>query len=333
MAIASLNQDTAAYQRPPVVPKQPASLEAMASRDSSDWERYEAPETEMSFWDFLDVINPLQHIPGINTAYRHLTGDTITPSARVMGGMLYGGPVGGMAAIANAVIEQRDGQDIGDQLYAALGLGGEPTGDEGSVAVAAAPDPRSPALTGGQQPAADVAASPAALPAAPVEAQIPPTLAAQLAHKREAVAPPAAGKPVDTPITVAALESRLTDGTSPPSRMPSRDTPLASSSLARYGNSGPTVPASATTGVTTRSMNSANLLTGLVAQEVADSKPGADAPAQAQTVSPATVPAFGTPVPTEVLSDVMLRNLSKYENGRRAAQQPADAKPGVRLSS
>ncbi len=30
---------------------------------------------EMSFWDFVDIVNPLQHVPVINTIYRELTGD------------------------------------------------------------------------------------------------------------------------------------------------------------------------------------------------------------------------------------------------------------------
>ena len=34
-------------------------------------------EDGFTFADFLDIINPLQHIPVLSTLYRHLTGDTI----------------------------------------------------------------------------------------------------------------------------------------------------------------------------------------------------------------------------------------------------------------
>ena len=47
-----------------------------------------------SFWDVLDMINPLQHIPGVSTIYRAITGDEIAPLPRVVGDMLFGGPMG-----------------------------------------------------------------------------------------------------------------------------------------------------------------------------------------------------------------------------------------------
>lgn len=50
--------------------------------------------TEMSFGDFVDIINPLQHIPVIAPIYRAITGDQITQEARSVGGFLYGGPIG-----------------------------------------------------------------------------------------------------------------------------------------------------------------------------------------------------------------------------------------------
>ena len=59
-----------------------------------------------SFADFIDVINPLQHIPGINLAYQRLTGDTIKPAENVMGGFLYGGALGGMAAMAMSAMTE-----------------------------------------------------------------------------------------------------------------------------------------------------------------------------------------------------------------------------------
>ena len=37
-----------------------------------------------TFLDFLDIINPLQHIPIIGTLYRQMTGDTLDPGSRVI---------------------------------------------------------------------------------------------------------------------------------------------------------------------------------------------------------------------------------------------------------
>jgi hypothetical protein len=58
----------------------------------------EASRTGFSFGDVIDVINPLQHIPGIAELYRSVTNDRISDDARTAGNMLYGlalgGPVG-----------------------------------------------------------------------------------------------------------------------------------------------------------------------------------------------------------------------------------------------
>lgn len=75
---------------------------------------------DLSFWDVLDVINPLQHIPLLSIAYREITGDEIHPSARVLGGALYGGPLGLMAGAMNAAFEQETGRDIAGNAMAVL---------------------------------------------------------------------------------------------------------------------------------------------------------------------------------------------------------------------
>lgn len=77
-----------------------------------------AEESGASFWDFLDIINPLQHIPIVNTIYRHLTGDAIGALPRLVGGAVFGGPVGlGMAA-ANLVVQSETGRDVGEHVLA-----------------------------------------------------------------------------------------------------------------------------------------------------------------------------------------------------------------------
>ena len=43
-------------------------------------------EDGFNFFDLLDIINPLQHIPILSGLYRKITGDEISPGARMMGG-------------------------------------------------------------------------------------------------------------------------------------------------------------------------------------------------------------------------------------------------------
>ncbi len=70
--------------------------------------------------DFIDIINPLQHIPVVSTVYRHLTGDEISPGARLAGGTLFGGPVGFAGALADTIYEDATGTNIGDTVMAAV---------------------------------------------------------------------------------------------------------------------------------------------------------------------------------------------------------------------
>src|SRR5215470_10031750 len=64
-----------------------------------------------SFRDLLGAINPLQHIPVVGNIYRAITGDTLSPGARMAGGALYGGPIGALAGAINAAIEGGTGKD------------------------------------------------------------------------------------------------------------------------------------------------------------------------------------------------------------------------------
>lgn len=77
-----------------------------------------------SFLDFvkgmIDIINPLQHIPVVSTIYRNITGDEMSPMARVAGGTLFGGPLGAAMAMVNIVSEDATGADIPGNVMAAL---------------------------------------------------------------------------------------------------------------------------------------------------------------------------------------------------------------------
>ena len=75
-------------------------------------------EDGFDFWDVLDVINPLQHIPFVNTLYREMTGDEIGAAPRLAGGFLFGGPIGLAISGANVAVEAMSGQDIGEHAVA-----------------------------------------------------------------------------------------------------------------------------------------------------------------------------------------------------------------------
>lgn len=76
-------------------------------------------DQEFTFYDLLDVINPLQHIPLVNIAYRKLTGDEIRGAPQVIGGAIFGGPAGAAGGLFNVIVQEETGKDIAGN---ALGL-------------------------------------------------------------------------------------------------------------------------------------------------------------------------------------------------------------------
>lgn len=69
-----------------------------------------------SFADIIDVINPLQHIPFVSTFYREATGDQIAAAPRIIGSSLFFGPFGFAGAMANVMVEENTGKDIGQHM-------------------------------------------------------------------------------------------------------------------------------------------------------------------------------------------------------------------------
>ncbi|MGC2854806.1 hypothetical protein ACM64Y_04970 [Novispirillum sp. DQ9] len=104
---------------------------------------------ELSFWDFLDVINPLQHIPVVSTIYRELTGDQIRAPARIAGGALFGGVIGLAAAAADMALKEASGRDAGEHVMALFGGDDDPAGSPKTAptALAAQEAPADPAPT------------------------------------------------------------------------------------------------------------------------------------------------------------------------------------------
>ncbi|MBV8978943.1 MAG: hypothetical protein JO261_07010 [Alphaproteobacteria bacterium] len=69
-----------------------------------------------SFGDFLDIVNPLQHLPVVGTLYRALTGDKIDTPEKLVGDTLYGGPLGALSALADIGYQQLSGKSFGDTV-------------------------------------------------------------------------------------------------------------------------------------------------------------------------------------------------------------------------
>lgn len=332
-------------------------------------------EGDMSFGDFLDIINPLQHIPVVATLYREVTGDTISQQSRVMGGFLYGGPLGGMGAVVNVMVEDASGKDIGDQLLSAMSgnsstpaaqrLSSQPialtpqgeaaqklAAQQAAVAAqqaqpaiqapAAAPGP----VSGKTVSAAQTAENPASQPPVNLtpanQPPIPPTphgagLATSALMARNNAAPLSAERSQE-------LQQQLASGQYHPSRMPTRDAVPASTAQARHAASlaarqwagqGGSVPPSiamaaaggdaAVKAATARTVPavpkiptaSASASAAATAASQAAFQPSA---ASGQPPAPAAQqqPTAPTPVPPDMLSDVMMRNLAKYEAAKKA---------------
>ncbi len=67
---------------------------------------------DISFGDFLDLINPLQHIPLVSNLYQNATGDKISPVASMIGGAILGGSLGFAMAGIHAVFEEATGKNL-----------------------------------------------------------------------------------------------------------------------------------------------------------------------------------------------------------------------------
>jgi hypothetical protein len=105
-----------------------------------------------SFSDFLDIINPLQHIPVVNDIYREITGDKIGVGARLAGGTLYGGPIGLIGSAINAVIEEATGHDIGGHVIALFKDDTAPSSTGTALASATVPNPVASAAANSNEP-------------------------------------------------------------------------------------------------------------------------------------------------------------------------------------
>jgi hypothetical protein len=99
-------------------------------------ELFLGPDGEFGWDDFLDLVNPLQHIPFVNMAYRAVTGDEIYGAARLVDVAL--GPLAGASTAVDLAFRDVTGDSMASNAIAAVfGTGGPTPGDEpmGDVSV------------------------------------------------------------------------------------------------------------------------------------------------------------------------------------------------------
>ncbi len=101
-----------------------------------------------SFKDLLAIINPLQHIPVVGTIYRAITGDQIAAMPSIIGGTIFGGPVGLVLSLADNALKGETGKNVGETVVASLFGSSSPADAPAEPMVAKAPEqPARPKLT------------------------------------------------------------------------------------------------------------------------------------------------------------------------------------------
>ena len=137
----------------PIRPRAAAVRADWSAADAFDVEKgtmggyTQAATEDLTFSDLVDLINPLQHIPGVSQVYRALTGDTIKPAVKVMGGLVFGGPAGLLLGAGGAVVDSMLGDPLARVADAALGTNSSRPSPATSIAAATAPTLESAVIT------------------------------------------------------------------------------------------------------------------------------------------------------------------------------------------
>lgn len=202
-----------------IAPPPAAAATAAAASSAS---RYGFGEDGFTFGDFLDIINPLQHIPVVGTIYRAITGDTMEAGSEIAGGALFGGPIGALLATADVAFTADHGKPIDRTMLSWIGLDGDDTAPTAVVQSAspapavAAPRPTRVATAAPIGPVVPSRAFPAAttriVPLANYQQPppaTPPHPAATAAPQR--IAPMLIDQPADTVGTLPASQPRASN--------------------------------------------------------------------------------------------------------------------------
>ncbi|MBL8708086.1 MAG: hypothetical protein JNL25_02735, partial [Rhodospirillaceae bacterium] len=102
-------------------------------------ELFLGPDGKFGWDDFVDIINPLQHIPVVSQIYRAVTGDQAYGLSQFLGAVPFG-PISVANAVIDTVVRAQTGRDAGTDLAAAiLGIDNR-TPEEANLQLAVPPD-------------------------------------------------------------------------------------------------------------------------------------------------------------------------------------------------
>jgi len=131
---------------PPATHQIPHKLEFDGAPDVPEIafsELWQDKEEGITFDDVIDILNPLQHIPIVSSIYRMATEDDIGVGARVLGGTLFGGPLGLIGAGLTAIFEEISGDSVETHVAS---LWNSLTGDDEATSQVAAAVPDKAAI-------------------------------------------------------------------------------------------------------------------------------------------------------------------------------------------
>jgi hypothetical protein len=340
-----------------LIPTLPSENAATAV-STSKLHMFGADDDSPSFWDLLDVVNPLQHIPIINHLYREATDDKIGVGARLVGGALFSGVLGLAGAAFNCVLEESTGNDVGGHILALFR--DDPATDTGTRLAEATPAPAQPQqlakvdtadlgdLIGSgpapkpspDSPTATSSVPPTASSSAPPTSAPPPT-AAPLA----AVATAPLTPDTSTASAAAAAAAGTAEMASRSTRMgrnvhdmptPARTIPLATQSPPALGMAISSTTTRSNVPVTgrrpTQSMIAASSGRTMVEAQEGGSSTPAPAPAAAVPLTPSSSSssssASGTAAnPPDWFVAAMSQGLDKYDRSAKRAATQTDASP------
>lgn len=95
------------------------------------------PDRKFGWDDLADLVNPLQHIPLVNVAYRAMTGDQMYGAGRLLD--LGFGPLAGASTVFELAYRSTTGQDLEYEAVAAV-FGPMPQGDDTAALYAVSDD-------------------------------------------------------------------------------------------------------------------------------------------------------------------------------------------------
>ncbi len=128
----------------------PTPPSGLSAGDAPTAKAAESSQPFLTFSDIIDAVNPLQQLPIIDGIYRHFSGDTIRPQGSILGGLLYGGLVGGAIATGMVLFHEVAGFDPEDAVISFL------TGEDADATQVAAAQPDAKPATAQPPPAPSI---------------------------------------------------------------------------------------------------------------------------------------------------------------------------------